>query len=312
MKHITLLAIFLATSIAWGQNNFKEEKITVNTLIEGTLLTPDANESPVLAILIQGSGPTDRDGNQPNMRNNSLKYLSEGLTKNGIATFRYDKRLVKLAREGKLVEKDISFDHFIDDAEALTSYFQEESSFKKIVVIGHSQGSLVGMIAAYRNQVDGFVSIAGTGQSIDGVIIDQLQRQAPALVEDAKKSFNDLRTNGIARDYGVGLASIFREEIQPFMNTWMQYDPQIEIAKLEVPILIINGTEDVQVDEEEAKLLHKAAPLAELYLIDNMNHVLKKIASGDTIENAKSYNEPNRPIMQELIDKVSNFIKAID
>lgn len=312
MKKLSIFLILFISVASFSQTTFTSEEINISNLIDGTLLVPETIYPPTLAIIIQGSGPTDRDGNQPNMRNNSLRYLAEELSKEGIATFRYDKRLVKLVRQGRLKERDISFDHFIDDAEMIISKFQNDDRFDKIVILGHSQGSLVGMVAAYRNQVDGFVSIAGAGQEIDAVIIDQLKRQAPALVEDAKRSFTDLRTNGIAKNYGIGLASIFREDIQPFILTWMHYNPQTEIAKLQVPVLVINGTEDVQVDEEEARLLHRAYSFAELYLIENMNHVLKEINSGDTMENAKSYNEPNRPIMPELIQKITVFVQGIN
>lgn len=312
MKNLYIILTLLVSISSFSQKEFTTEEVNISNLIDGTLLVPEAKQPHTLAIIIQGSGPTDRDGNQPNMRNNSLRYLAEELSKEGIATFRYDKRLVKLVRQGRLKEEDISFDHFIDDAEAIVTHFQSDERFEKIIIIGHSQGSLVGMVAAYRNQVDGYVSIAGAGQEIDDVIVDQLKRQAPALVEDARQSFDDLRVNGIAHNFGVGLTSIFRPSIQPFMRTWMKYNPQTEIAKLEIPILIINGTEDVQVDEEEARLLHRSKPMSELYLINNMNHVLKEINSGDTIENAKSYNEPQRPVMTELIEKITVFINGLD
>lgn len=312
MKNLAIiLAIFISLT-SFSQKEFVEEKININNLIDGTLLVPKSEKKVSLIILIQGSGPTDRDGNQPNMKNNSLKYLAEEISKEGIATFRYDKRLVQLLRKGQLVEEDINFDHFIDDADAIVTYFQEDSRFQKIIIAGHSQGSLVGMVTAYRNQVDGFISIAGAGQEIDDVIVEQLKRQAPALADDARQSFDDLRVNGIALNYGVGLASIFRPQIQPFMRSWMEYNPQTEIAKLDIPVLILNGTEDVQVDEEEAKLLHTAKPLAEFYLIKNMNHVLKEIPEGDTMDNYKSYNETQRPIMPELVDHVITFVKAIN
>lgn len=312
MKNLLILLIFLVSSATFSQEKFTSEEINISNLIDGTLLVPEKKQPHTLAIIIQGSGPTDRDGNQPNAKNNSLKYLAEGISENGVATFRYDKRLVKLVKQGRLKEEEISFDHFIDDAEAIVTRFQKDARFDKIVMVGHSQGSLVGMVAAYRNQVAGYISIAGAGQEIDDVIVDQLKRQAPALVEDARKSFDDLRVNGIALNYGIGLASIFRPQIQPFMRSWMEYNPQTEIAKLEIPVLILNGTEDVQVDVEEAKLLHKAKPLAEFYIIENMNHILKEIPAGDTMDNYKSYNETRRPVMQELIDKIVEFIERLE
>lgn len=312
MKNTTLILAFLFSALVFGQKNYTSEEVNINPLVDGLLLLPEKNAPHTLAIIIQGSGPTDRNGNQPNMQNNSLKYLAEQLADEGIASFRYDKRLVKLARRGDLKEEDIKFDDFIKDAGDILEKFQKEERFDTFVIIGHSQGSLVGMVAANRHHADGFISIAGAGQEIDDVIVDQLQRQAPALADDARQSFDDLRVNGVATNYGIGLASIFRPAIQPFMRNWMQYNPQTEIAKLDMPVLILNGTEDIQVDENEARLLHKAKPLAELYLIESMNHVLKEIEAGDTIDNSKSYNEPKRPIVPELVEKITTFIKELD
>jgi fermentation-respiration switch protein FrsA (DUF1100 family) len=88
----------------------------------------------------------------------------------------------------------------------------------------------------------------------------------------------------------------------------MKYNPTEEIAKLEIPILIINGSFDIQVDTTEAELLKEANPKAELVILDKMNHVFRKI-EGDNLENTKAYNEPNRPLHPELISVLVNFIK---
>ncbi|NCT17495.1 MAG: alpha/beta hydrolase [Flavobacteriaceae bacterium CG_4_8_14_3_um_filter_34_10] len=312
-SYILILITFLIVFNSFSQNKtYKAEEIKINNLIDGLLLVPENEETSTLAILIQGSGPTDRNGNQPMVNNNSLKYLAEGLSNRKIATFRYDKRLVNLARQGRLKEENIVFDDFIKDAMDVTAYFKKDPRFSKIVIIGHSEGSLVGMVTAQENRADAFISIAGAGQEIDDVIVDQLERQAPALKEDARNSFDDLRVNGIATNYGEGLSSIFRPSVQPFMRTWMAYNPQKEIAKLNIPVFIINGNQDIQVDENEAKLLKIAKPDAELLIIEGMNHIFKKITPGDTMENAKSYNEPNRKVMPELIETIENFIKALD
>ncbi|MBA3985880.1 MAG: alpha/beta hydrolase [Flavobacteriales bacterium] len=309
---IIFLLLLFAISAVSQNSDYKSEEIKINPLLNGLLLVPESKEATTLAIIIQGSGPTDRNGNQPMMNNNSLKYLAEILSKENIATFRYDKRLVALARQGRLVEEKIVFDDFIKDAMDVTAHFKKDPRFSKIVIIGHSEGSLVGMVAAQDNGADAFISIAGAGQEIDDVIVDQLERQAPLLKDDARTSFDDLRVNGIATNYGEGLSSIFRPSVQPFMRTWMAYNPQVEIAKLEIPVLIINGDQDIQVDENEASLLKEAKPEAELLIIRGMNHVFKKITAGDTMENAKSYNEPNRKVMPELTEAIEKFIKALD
>jgi uncharacterized protein len=308
---ITAIFTFIFT-LGFAQDKpFVSEDLTIKDQIEGTLLIPIKENPMPLVILIQGSGPTDRDGNQPNMRNHSLRYLAEGLAEENIATFRFDKRLVKMAQQGRLREENINFDHFIDDAIAVMEHFQDDERFSQLVIAGHSEGSLVGMVAA-NNGADAFISIAGAGQAIDNVIVEQLRRQNPELADEARKNFDDMRETGVSRNYSVMLSSIFRESVQPFMRSWMQYSPQTEIARLDMPVLILNGTEDIQVNVEEARLLHRAKPLAEMYLIENMNHVFKEITTGDNIENAKSYNEPHRPIMPELVERISVFVKALE
>src|SRR5690606_3364504 len=224
MKHLILILIFCFGTVANSQNKpFDSKDLSITPLIDGTLLLPEGSTKTPLAILIGGSGPIDRNGNQQMMVNNSLKFLAEGLYGQGIASFRYDKRIVKQLKQRNLREENIRFGDFIDDAVAILAYFKKDERFNKIFIIGHSQGSLVGMVAA-QNGADGFISIAGAGQEIDDVIVDQLADQAPGLVDNARTSFDDLRANGVANNYSPGLASIFRKEIQPFVYTWMQYD----------------------------------------------------------------------------------------
>lgn len=283
-----------------------EEK-NITPLIDGTLIIPETSDKLPLVIIIQGSGPIDRNGNQFMQKNNSLRFLAEGLYTNGIASFRYDKRIVKLLSRGTLIEKDIKFGDYIADAISIIDYFKEDERFSKIIIIGHSQGSLVGMIAA-QGRADEFISLAGAGQEIDYVILDQLAIQIPGLKDNARQAFDDLRVNGVTINYSPGLASIFRPAIQQFLLEWMQYNPQVEIVKLDMPVLIINGDRDIQVEVSEAEKLKAAKPDAQYVIIPFMNHIFKKI-NGDDLVNSKSYNEYNRPVMPELIEIISKFIQ---
>ncbi len=304
---ILLCSFFFISASA---QNYTARDLKVSQYIDGTLLSPNETVKPPLAILIAGSGPTDRNGNQMMMKNNSLKLLAESLSNDGIATFRYDKRIVKMMQDRtNFSERDFKFDDFIEDATAVVDFFTKTNDFSRVYVIGHSQGSLVGMAAiSSRSDVDGFISIAGAGQSVDKVIVDQLGKQAPALKENAIEAFNDIRLTGESKNFSPGLASIFRADIQPFISSWMQYDPQALVAGLEIPVLLINGTNDIQVDENEAKMLQLAQKNASLLLIENMNHILRVITEPG-MDNQKSYNEPNRPIASELPNAISTFIK---
>ena len=305
LKAFILFLLF--NSILYAQDKlFNQQQITINKHIDGTLLLPNKIDKPNLAIIIAGSGPTDRDGNQNLLKNNSLKKLAERLSENDIATFRYDKRIVKQMRQGN-IDYNISFDDFITDAISVINFFKTKDDFNKIYIIGHSQGSLVGMIAA-KDGADGYVSLAGAGKPIDEVIVDQINNTAPMFNEDTKRVFSVLKEGKVTDDYPLALATVFNKEVQPFMISWMKYSPQFELKKLDIPILIINGTKDLQVSVDEANLLKASLENAQIEIIEKMNHILVPI-EGDNLENSKSYNESFRKLSPLLIDTIVNFIK---
>lgn len=307
MKNLIIVFFCFSSTFCFSQEGtYRSTELSISKFIDGTLTSPNSG-SNTLAIIIAGSGPTDRDGNQNFLKTNNLKKLAIALTNNGIATFRYDKRIVKQIRKGNFDPK-IKFDDFVNDAGDVLDYFKKQNMYKKIYVIGHSQGSLIGLLAA-KDKADGFISLSGAGQSIDIVITEQVQKTAPMFTVDTKRVFEILKEGKTTTDYPTALASIFDLSIQPFMASWMKYNPIEEIEKLDIPVLVISGTKDLQVSVEEATLLQNSNPKAKLKLITNMNHVLFEIAGTD-LENSKSYNESFRPISPELIESLVTFIES--
>ena len=305
MKLHILIFIAFTSFFANAQDNTTiSQDIAINQHINGTLLKPNTTTT-TLAIIIGGSGPTDKDGNQNFQKTNNIKKLATYLANQNIATFRYDKRIVKQIRN-KTVANNIMFDDFVADASAIIAYFKSKNNYKQIYIIGHDQGSLIGMLAA-KDAADGFISIAGSALSIDQLITEQVEKTAPQFTADTKRIFKLLKSGKTTTDYPVALSSIFNIETQRFIMNWMQYNPTDILSTLEIPILIINGTKDLQVSEAEAKLLHDAAPKSELKIIPNMNHVLVTISGGD-LENSKSYNESQRPLSQDLLNSITTFI----
>lgn len=305
MKTVFFCLFFsIFSSIQSQEMPFTEQNISVNKFIDGTLTNPSQQQSSVLAIIIGDSGPTDRNGNQNFLKNDALKKLAYGLSKNGISSYRYDKRIVKQIQQ-RNIDPNIMFDDFVKDAKAVVAYFKDNVAYANIYIIGHSQGSLVGMLAT--EGVDGFISIAGAGQNIGDVLIDQISKTAPQFTEETNKIVNKLKNNEKVYDYPEALASVFEKDIQPFMMNWMRYNPSEVIRELSMPILIVNGTKDLQVSVSEAETLQKGNSNAKIAIIENMNHVLTEIA-GDELENSKSYNEPYRKISPELIERISTFI----
>lgn len=289
----------------------KEEVVQLNTLsgvIEGSLLIPDGSNNIPIALIISGSGPTDRDGNNPRMKNNSLKMLAAELEKNEIASLRFDKRGVGKSKEAGGKEEDLRFENYISDAISWISLLSKDKRFSEIIVIGHSEGSLIGMIASQQQKVAKFVSIAGSGQSADQMIRKQLSSQPAAVQNLANPIIDKLVQGEPVDDVNPMLYSLFRPSVQPYMISWFKYDPCKEISKLKIPVLIIEGSTDLQVAEEDADMLANSLKSSRKVIIDGMNHVLKD-APKDKTANLKTYTNPDLPINQMLVTVITDFIK---
>lgn len=271
----------------------------------GTLTTPKKYSKIPVALIIAGSGPTDRDCNQAMMQCNAYKKLAYGLAGNNIASLRYDKRGVAKSIEAAKSESDLRFEDYINDAKEWIQLLKKDNRFSKIIVIGHSEGSLIGMIAA--TNADKFVSIAGPGQSIDKALKEQLSTQPKEIRDLTYPVIDSLKNGKIVNNVDPSLYSLFRLSVQPYTISAFKYDPQIEIQKLVIPILIVQGTNDIQVSVENAKRLSKATPKSKLVFIDKMNHIFRAV-EGDRQANLETYNNFNLPLADGLVKEISNFI----
>lgn len=287
-----------------------EKTVSIETgtgKLEGTLLTDKLKKSKTVALIIAGSGPTDRDGNSPAMTNNSLKMLTDELSKVGISSLRYDKRGIGKSKDSGLKEVDLRFEHYIDDARSWVEYLNNLGNFNKIVVIGHSEGSLIGMVASQQKSVDKFISIAGAGQPIDQIIREQLKAQPPIVLEQAIPILDKLLQGETVQNVPAFLNSLFRPSVQPYMISWFKYDPQKEISKLTKPVLIVQGSTDIQVGLSDADKLAAANKKANKVVIQKMNHIFKE-STLDRQANFQTYNQPKLPIKPELVKVISEFV----
>tara|TARA_R110002012_G_scaffold241610_1_gene415828 strand:- start:10654 stop:11577 length:924 start_codon:yes stop_codon:yes gene_type:complete len=307
MKLFLTILFFAFTFQSFAQEpTTTQTEIEISPFVDGSLLEPINGSKNSLAIIIGDYGPTDRNGNQNFQKNNNLKKIAYVLAENGISSFRYDKRIVKQILKGR-VNARLTFNDYIKDAKDVVNYFVKKEKYTSIYIIGHGQGSLIGMLATDEN-IAGFISLGGSAKSIDEVILEQIDQTAPSLKPDAVRVFNILKTGKTTTDFPPALSNIFSLDTQDFMANWMQYHPVEVIKTLNQPVLIINGTKDLQVSPEEASQLHEAAKKGTLINITNMNHVLF-IIEGSNLENSKSYNESFRPLAPELIEALSSFIK---
>lgn len=301
MKRLFITSLFLFTTLNSFAQNI-EKVISIETGIgklEGSLLTSDVKGSNTVALIIAGSGPTDRNGNNSSMTNNALKMLAEELALVGISSLRYDKRGIGQSKAAGLKEIDLRFDHYINDARHWIDYLVTLNNFNKIIVIGHSEGSLIGMIASQQTNVDKYISLAGAGQPIDLTIRAQLKAQPPIVLEQSTPILDKLLKGETVDNVPVFLNALFRPSIQPYMISWFKYDPRLEIAKLNKPVLIVQGDTDIQVSLTDADNLAIANNKAKKVVIKNMNHIFKQ-ATLNRQANLLTYSQPDLPIKAEL------------
>lgn len=266
--------------------------------LSGELLTPalqagqagQAGQKPPVALIIAGSGPTDRDGNNPlGVKAAPYRMLAEALQKNGIASYRYDKRFIGESANFKGVDS-LRIEDYMDDAVKCIKSLQADGRFSRVIVIGHSEGALIGAVAAREGHADKYISLAGAGSPAEVVL---------------RRQFAGMGLSKTATD--SALASLEKGK-EIYVNSWTSYDPAREIGKLKIPVMIIQGLTDIQVEREDAEKLKMAVPKASLVFIDSMNHVLKD-APADRSRNLATYENEQLPLDKKLVDTIVAFIK---
>jgi fermentation-respiration switch protein FrsA (DUF1100 family) len=308
--------MLFAAAAAFGSSiasQAQESPVKLDTktgTLQGTLLLPNGAAAPVpVALLIAGSGPTDRDGNTPLLpgKNNSLKLLADALAQHGIASLRYDKRGVAASMGAAAKESDLRFTTYVDDAAGWLEWLQADKRFSRRIVIGHSEGSLIGVMAAQRSPVSHVVSIAGAGRPIGDVLDEQLSRgMPPEQLADARRILAELKAGKTVDPVPPSLLVLFRPSVQPYLISWLPIDPAQEVGRLTVPVLVVQGTTDIQVSAADAERLAKGNSRAKLEMIDGMNHVLKEVREAS--QQTASYSDPALPLHPRLIDAITAFV----
>ncbi|MFZ1807534.1 MAG: alpha/beta hydrolase [Cyclobacteriaceae bacterium] len=284
---------------------------TETATIYGTLTMPNDDLQFPIVLIVPGSGPTDRNGNNSiGLFTNTYKMISDTLAFHGIASLRYDKRGVGKSFSNGFNELDLTFEDYISDTEKWIAKLEADGRFNRIFVLGHSQGALIGSIVSSENVIDGFISVAGTAQSAGLLILEQLSAQHDDLKTEAETIISSLNNGVLVEDVSSSLLPLFRPDIQPYLISWFKYDPKTEIAKVTSPILILHGSTDLQIESTEAPVLANNNLAAEFVIIDNMNHVLKD-ASDDYDENIATYSNPNLPLSIGFSSSILSFIEKV-
>lgn len=280
--------------------------------LKGTLLTPDSKPTAVV-LIIPGSGPTDRDGNNPLGVNASpYRLLAEGLAAKGFATLRIDKRGMFASAMAIEDANAVTITDYVDDIRAWVKVLKTHIHTPCIWILGHSEGGVVALASAQEEDVCGVVLIATPGRPMGEVLRGQLRAnpENEMLLKQAMPIIDALehRRRVDITNMHPALQKLFNPAVQGFLINAFSYHPGHLISNISKPVLVLQGKRDLQVEETDARLLKAANPQASLVMLPNMNHVMKEVASDDRNANIASYAEPALPLAPGLIDSIEHFL----
>ena len=276
----------------------------------GTLLEPEQATEPMPVVLIlAGSGPTDRNGNNTlRLHTDSYRMLAEALQQNGIASVRFDKRGIGASATAGKNESELRFEHYVEDAVLWLELLSQKEKYSKIIVLGHSEGSFIGMLACIQSErADGFISLCGTGRTVGELLREQMSRQPQSIRDAFFPILDEWEKGNTVENVLTELLSLARPSVQPYWISCLKYDPRFEIKKLTMPILIVQGTTDIQVSVTDAENLSAANPDAKKVIISGMDHVLKSNTT-----QLRTYTNPRYPLHKDLIPSITQFIAEIE
>jgi len=312
---LRVLALSLTLFTGFVQATVLQRPITLDTgngELFGSLLLPKSDTPVPVVLIISGSGPTDRDGNNPDGgRNDSLKRLAWVLAKHNIASVRYDKRGVAASLAATPDERNLTLEAYVSDAQAWGQKLKADPRFGKLILLGHSEGALIASLAAPSVDAAAVISMSGSARPIDQVVRQQLSNHLPpSLMLRSNELLDSLKAGKTDDNVPPPLQAIFRPSVQPYLISLFRQDPAAAFAKLKMPALIIQGSNDIQVGVNDARMLKAAKPDAELALIEGMNHVMR-IVPNDVKRQLASYKDPQLPLAAELGTRILGFIDGL-
>lgn len=280
--------------------------------LAGTFVSAGAG-APVV-LIIPGSGPTDRDGNNPSgIRAAPYRLIAEDLAARGISSVRIDKRGMFGSAAAVADANAVTIGGYANDVHSWVGAVRDRTGAPCVWLLGHSEGALVTLKAAQKPEgICGLLLVSGPGRKLGDILRAQLSgnpANAPVLPE-ALAAIAKLEAGGTvdADKLHPVLAPLFAPAVQGFLRDLFSYDPAKLIASVSLPVLILQGETDLQVGVEDAQLLAAANPHAALELIPGANHVLKSTPADDLAANFATYADPDLPLAPGVVEALSEFV----
>jgi len=315
MSRLAVLLLLFVSALTQAAPSVLQRPYDLDTgqgVLRGSLLLPRSQTPPPVVLIIAGSGPTDRDGNNPAVgRIDILRRLALQLAAQGIASVRYDKRGVAASLAATPDERNLSVERYVADAVAWSRQIKADPRFGPLVLLGHSEGALIASLAAGPAGADAVIALAGSGRPVDQVLREQLAEQLPAApLKRAQAALDQLKAGHPVAQVPAVLKDILRPSVQPYLISLFRQDPAAAFGNLTVPALIIQGRNDIQVSPADAAALKTAKPDAQLALIDGMNHMLR-ISPAAPGQQRNAYTNPQLPLASELGERIVAFVHQL-
>jgi len=280
--------------------------------LAGTLIDPDP-KAPLL-LIVPGSGPTDRDGNNRyGVAGGPYRQLAEGLAQRGIATLRVDKRGMFGSTAAVADGNHVTIADYAADVRTWIDVARKRTGRSCIWLGGHSEGGLVVLAAAQQAEgVCGVVLVAAAGRPLADIMRAQF-RANPAngpLLEPLLALVATLESGkrGDTATMSPPLPALFPDAVQDFLIDQFRYDPPRLAASLKVPLLVTQGDRDIQIGVPDAQALAGARPGAKLAIVPGMTHVLRLAASEDRAASIATYGNASLPVAPALVDAIAGFV----
>ena len=305
-----LMAWLIIFSLPTIAQHMKEEPWSGGGL-HGTLQhATDADMRGPAILIIAGSGPTDRNGNGPNLSTDTYKLLARGFAEAGIRSLRYDKRGIGESKALVTREEDARFGNFVDDAVTAARSLQARPDVSAIILAGHSEGALIAILAAQKIDVAGLILLASTSRPLSAVLRDQLQTALPGPLRDNALAILDKLTSGErAANVRPELNALFRPSVQPFLLSLIKLDPAAELARVKTPALLLHAERDLQIGRADFEALRQARPDARRVALPEANHTLKS-SPADRAGNVALYTNRAAPLDAGVMPPLIDFVRS--
>src|ERR1700722_14414677 len=258
-----VVAVYLSGDLALG-SSLSEQPIEIDGPqgpIHGVLTQPNDRGAHPAVLIIPGSGPTDLDGNNKfGITAAPYRMLATDLGAHHIAVARFNKRGIGSSAGAMRDVNDVTMQDYSADVGAWIRLLKTTTGNSCIWLLGHSEGGVIALLAAQRNaDVCGLLLVASPGRPFATMIREQLARNpanAPFL-DAANEAIHELE-NGHQFDDATlpaPLKPLFANKVQGFLISDMALDPAVLATNAHTLILVVQGTNDLQVTMEDAEKL---------------------------------------------------------